>query len=53
MPALRERNRLVEEIGYGGFSTVYKAEDSRLSGRLVAIKEIKNRFVQESERDHL
>ena len=51
MPALRERYRLVEEIGHGGFSTVYKAEDSRLSGRLVAIKEIKNRFVQESERE--
>jgi eukaryotic-like serine/threonine-protein kinase len=51
MPALRERYRLVEEIGHGGFSTVYKAEDSRLSGRLVAIKEIKNRFVQKSERE--
>ncbi len=51
MPALWERYQLMEEIGYGGFSTVYKAEDSSLSGRLVAIKEIKNRFVEESERE--
>lgn len=51
MPALQERYRLMEEIGRGGFSVVYKAEDTRLAGRLVAIKEIKSRFVEESERE--
>jgi serine/threonine protein kinase len=38
---LQSRYRLIAQIGEGGFGAVYKAEDTRLGNRLVAIKEMK------------
>jgi serine/threonine protein kinase len=35
---LKQRYRIVTQIGTGGFAEVYKAEDNQFGGRLVAIK---------------
>ncbi len=37
---LRQRYHLLKQIGEGGFGAVYKAEDTQLGNRLVAIKEM-------------
>lgn len=37
---LKQRYRLLDPVGQGGFGAVYKAEDIRLSNRLVAVKEM-------------
>ena len=45
---LGERYEIIEKIGAGGMSTVYKAKDNRLQ-RYVAIKELREEFVQDDE----
>ncbi len=40
---LRQRYRILEQAGRGGFSTVYRAEDTQVHRRVVAIKEISQR----------
>ncbi|MBV9258343.1 MAG: protein kinase, partial [Ktedonobacteraceae bacterium] len=37
-PLLKERYRILAQIGTGGFAEVYKAADNQFGGRLVAIK---------------
>ncbi len=37
---LRERYRIIDIIGQGGMGSIYQAEDTRLEGRITAIKEI-------------
>jgi serine/threonine protein kinase len=46
---LNQRYRLISKIGEGGFSTVYKAEDSNLGNALRAVKEmyVQSRDAQE------
>ena len=43
-----ERYEIIEKIGAGGMSIVYKAKDNRLQ-RYVAIKELREEFVQDEE----
>ncbi|MGI9061342.1 MAG: WD40 repeat domain-containing serine/threonine protein kinase [Ktedonobacteraceae bacterium] len=38
---LHERYRILQEIGQGGFGAVYKATDTRIADRMVAIKEMR------------
>lgn len=45
---LGERYEIIEKIGAGGMSIVYKAIDNRLQ-RYVAIKELREEFVQDDE----
>jgi serine/threonine protein kinase len=40
---LRQRYRILEQAGTGGFSTVYRAEDTQVHNRIVAVKEISPR----------
>lgn len=37
---LKQRYRLLDTVGKGGFGAVYKTEDTQLSNRLVAVKEM-------------
>src|SRR5690349_18687091 len=39
-PLLLGRYRIVDQVGKGGFSAVYRAEDTRLNNHMVAIKAI-------------
>ncbi len=43
---LRQRYRILGQAGRGGFSTVYRAEDTQVHNRVVAVKEISQRRQQ-------
>ncbi|HLV98787.1 MAG TPA: serine/threonine-protein kinase [Ktedonobacterales bacterium] len=40
MSLLKQRYRLLSQVGQGGFGAVYRAEDTQLGNRLVAVKEM-------------
>jgi serine/threonine protein kinase len=46
---LRGRYRLVAPVGKGGFGAVYRAEDTQLGNRLVAVKEMSQRGLTPEE----
>jgi eukaryotic-like serine/threonine-protein kinase len=47
-PILNERYRLIEQIGSGGMSVIYKAQDLEL-GRMVAVKVLRPSLVGDPE----
>src|SRR5207237_8917014 len=46
---LKERYRLIQRIGEGGFGAVYKSEDTHLGERIVAIKEMSQHSLSPQE----
>lgn len=46
---LNDRYEIVKRIGGGGMGSVYNARDKRLSGRLVAVKEMIQQFSDEGQ----
>src|SRR5437867_12503349 len=46
---LKQRYRVLAQIGRGGFAAVYKAEDIQLSDRRVAVKEISQSSLSSKE----
>jgi tetratricopeptide (TPR) repeat protein/tRNA A-37 threonylcarbamoyl transferase component Bud32 len=46
---LRQRYRIVKQVGKGGFGAVYQGQDAQLANRLVAIKEMSQRGLTPEE----
>lgn len=46
---LKQRYRIIEYIGKGGFGAVYKTEDAQLGNRIVAIKEMSQNDLRAEE----
>ena len=48
---LKQRYRIVTQVGKGGFSSVYKAEDIQFGNRLLAVKEMSQHGLNQKEID--
>jgi WD40 repeat protein len=46
---LKQRYRVISQVGKGGFGAVYKAEDIELGNRIVAVKEMSQRGLSPQE----
>lgn len=46
---LKQRYRILEQIGAGGFAAVYKAEDTQFGNRIVAVKEMSQSGMSQKE----
>jgi serine/threonine protein kinase len=46
---LKQRYKILSQIGQGGFGAVYKAEDKELGQRLLAVKEMSQQYLSQQE----
>lgn len=52
IPLLKQRYRVLNALGAGGFGTVYKVEDSQLNNRLLAVKRLDLALIASKDRQN-
>ncbi|HEY73030.1 MAG: hypothetical protein B6I35_00715 [Anaerolineaceae bacterium 4572_32.2] len=53
LTTLTGRYVIMEKIAQGGMGAVYKAQDKRLQGKIVAVKEMSESAIAQAEREHV
>jgi len=53
LTVLIDRYLIMEKIAQGGMGAIYKAQDKRLQGKVVAVKEVSESLVADSDRERI